>query len=111
MFGYAAFAQPTFASLAGNAIILSLSENIGVADASSQVSNFVQNITEDVLLNDLNSLGAIFIATRNEDIAVNDATTELTNYLLSHSEDTNLAEDETISAQFAASDTEDILAE
>ncbi len=42
MFGYAAFAQPTFASLAGNAIILSLNENINMADANRfyEASNY-----------------------------------------------------------------------
>ena len=38
MFGYAAFAQPTFAGLGGNSFVLSLTEDIVMADTMQNTS-------------------------------------------------------------------------
>jgi hypothetical protein len=48
MFGYAAFAQSTFAGLGGTAFALSISEDITLADSSAQASAFLQSITEPI---------------------------------------------------------------
>ena len=63
MFGISAYSQTPFASLAGNVIALSLTENINAADTNSQVWAFKQTITEDSTLNDINSGAGTFIGT------------------------------------------------
>ena len=76
MFGYAAFAQPPFASLAGTAHSLSLTENVNMADTSSQVYAFAPSITENVTMGDVSSFAGIFIATRNENFGIADSSTQ-----------------------------------
>ena len=62
MFGISAFAQTSFASLAGNAYFATLSENIGMADTNSQTWTFGQTITENFGITDNNSeAGSILI--------------------------------------------------
>jgi hypothetical protein len=53
MFGYAAFAQSTFAGLGGTAFALSISENISLADSSAQASAFLQSVTENLGVDDV----------------------------------------------------------
>ena len=61
MFGYAAFAQSTFAGLGGTAYALSISENINLADSSSQSSTFLQSITEPITVTQVaNDVGGNF---------------------------------------------------
>ena len=53
MFGYAAFAQPTFAGLGGNSFVLSLSENINMADTNSQIFAATASVTENIVMDDI----------------------------------------------------------
>jgi hypothetical protein len=52
MFGITAFAQAPFASLplGGNQFILAISEDFTSADASTQLSAFLQSITEPIIV-------------------------------------------------------------
>jgi hypothetical protein len=72
MFGYAAFAQPTFAGLGGNSFVLSLSEDIIMADASSQIFAFNPSVTENVVMDDIDATTGDFFGLINEFVAIQD---------------------------------------
>ena len=57
MFGIASFSQVPFASLAGNNFALSLTENLNSDDASTQLSAFLQSITEDITESEIEVTG------------------------------------------------------
>ena len=73
MFGISAFAQSPFASLGMNAYVLSITEDVNLADSNAQASAFLQSITEPITLTDLNSQGVIFIGTVSEEVGLADS--------------------------------------
>ena len=109
MFGYAAFAQSTFAGLGGTAYALSISEAITSADSSSQASAFLQSITEPITVTQVpNDTGANYFGSVTETISLADSSTQQSTFLLSRTEPITLADTPTIAAQFAVSRTEPI---
>jgi hypothetical protein len=109
MFGYAAFAQSTFAGLGGTAYALSISEAITSADSSSQASAFLQSITEPITVTQVpNDTGGNFFGSVTEAISVADSSTQQSTFLLSRAENLNPADTPTITGQFAVSRTEPI---
>jgi len=109
MFGYAAFAQSTFAGLGGTAYALSISEAITSADSSSQASAFLQSITEPITVTQVpNDTGGNFFGSVTEAITLADSSTQQSTFLLSRTENLNPADTPTIAAQFAVSRTEPI---
>ena len=60
MFGYAAFAQPTFAGLGSNSYLLSLSENFNSNDTITILAQFNLTDIENVSMADSNVWGWIF---------------------------------------------------
>ena len=110
MFGLSTISQVPFTTLPGGTavIYLSLVENVGVDDASTQIFNFLQSRTEPITMDDFNSQGSIFIGTIVENLNVDDSSTQQANFLQSITEDQTLEDQEFISADFAVSRTENI---
>jgi len=109
MFGYAAFAQSTFAGLGGTAFALSISENISLADSSSQSSTFLQSIAENIGVTQVaNDVGGNFFGSVTEAITVADSSTQQSAFLQSRTEPITLADTPTITGQFAVSRSEPI---
>jgi len=109
MFGYAAFAQSTFAGLGGTAYALSISEAITSADSSSQASAFLQSITEPITVTQVaNDVGGNFFGSVTEAISVADSSTQQSAFLQSRTEPITLADTPTITGQFAVSRSEPI---
>jgi hypothetical protein len=55
MFGISAFAQVPFASLANTGIVLSIIEDVGMADFSTQLSAFLLSQTNDIIVDDVDN--------------------------------------------------------
>jgi len=109
MFGYAAFAQSTFAGLGGTAYALSISEAITSADSSSQASAFLQSITEPITVTQVpNDTGGNFFGSVTEAITLADFSAQQSAFLQSRTEPITLADTPTITGQFAVSRTEPI---
>ena len=109
MFGYAAFAQSTFAGLGGTAYALSISEAITSADSSSQASAFLQSITEPITVTQVpNDTGGNFFGSVTEAITLADSSTQQSTFLQSRTEPITLADTPTITGQFAVSRSEPI---
>ena len=107
MFGTSAFAQAPFASLANTGIVLSIIEDFGMADSSTQLSAFLQSQTENIGIADvINDAGVNYFGSATETIAFDDSSTQLSTFLQTIAEDFSPADTPTISAQFAASATE-----
>ena len=62
MFGISAFAATPFASLAGNVFAFDITENITLADTSSQVSAFLQSLAENSTLGDSSTQLSTFLS-------------------------------------------------
>ena len=75
MFGYAAFAQPTFAGLGGNSYTFTLTENVGVADSNTQAWTFLQTITEPITVGNVDSEAGLFFGSIVENFGVADSST------------------------------------
>ena len=112
MFGYAAFAQPTFAGLGSNAYNLALTENVNMADSSTQISAFLDSITEaTVTMGDVSSFQGTFFEGIVENMALLDSSTVTAQFKSDISEATTLADVITIAAQFKSSITENFVSE
>ena len=109
MFGYAAFAQSTFAGLGGTAYALTISEAITSADSSTQASAFLQTITEPITVTQVaNDLGGNFFGSVTEAITMADSSTQASTFRQSITENLNPASAQTASAQFSVSRTEPV---
>ena len=109
MFGTSAFAQSPFATLGPVALDLSISEDITLADASTQASAFLQLITEPITVDEVeNDTGIIFFDSVTEAISVADSSTQASTFLQSRAENINAADAQTITAAFAVSRAEPI---
>jgi hypothetical protein len=109
MFGYASFAQSTFAGLGGTAFALSISEDIALADDSAQASAFLQSITEPITVDEVeNDVGGNFFGSVTEAISLADDSTQASTFLQSITEDIILADSQAVTAQFAVARAEDI---
>ena len=109
MFGYAAFAQSTFAGLGGTAYALTISENITSTDSSTQASAFLQSITEPITVTQVpNDTGGNFFGSITEAISLADSSTQASTFLMSRTENLNPASAQTASAQFSVSRTEPV---
>jgi hypothetical protein len=107
MFGISAFAQSPFASLAGTDIILSIIEDIGVDDSSTQLSTFLQSITEPIGVSDVeNDAGGNFFGSVTETITLDDSSTQASTFLQDITEDLLPADTPTIAADFSVSRAE-----
>jgi len=83
MFGYGAFAQPPFASLAGTAYALSISEDITLADSSTQSQTLLNSITENIGIADVvNDAGANYFGSLTEAITLDDSSAQVFAYHL-----------------------------
>ena len=63
MFGVSSFAQTPFAALpvfGGTVFVDSITENVGVADVSTQISAFLQSIIAPITVDDFNSQAGLF---------------------------------------------------
>ena len=108
MFGIAGFAQTPFASLAGASFSFSLTEDLTADDSSTQLSAYLQTITEPITESEIEVTGVgLFFASINENFNPDDASTQLSTFLQSITEDANLNDTPDIAAQFAADCTED----
>jgi hypothetical protein len=107
MFGISSFAQTPFASLAGAGFVFTLVEGIQSADSSTQQSNYSLGHVENVLLDEIDSTGAIFFANVTESLFSGDTSIVIAGYLGSVNEDVTSADSSTITAQFTSSVTED----
>ena len=61
MFGIASFAQVPFASLASVAYADSITENVGMDDASTQRYDYLQSIAEPMTITQDESFNALFV--------------------------------------------------
>lgn len=107
MFGISSFAETPFASLAGAGFVFTLVEGIQSADSSAQQSNYSLGHVENVLLDEIDSTGAIFFANVTESLFSGDTSIVIAGYLGSVNEDVTSADSSTITAQFTSSVTED----
>ena len=109
MFGYAAFAQSTFAGLGGTAFALSISENISSADSSTQSQALLNSIAENITVTQVaNDLGGNFFGSVTEAITMADSSTQASTFRQSITENLNPASAQTASAQFSVSRTEPV---
>jgi hypothetical protein len=107
MFGISSFAETPFASLAGAGFVFTLVEGIQSADSSTQQSNYSLSHVENVLLDEIDSTGAIFFANVTESLFSADTSIVIAGYLGSVNEDVTSADSSAIAAQFTSSVTED----
>ena len=103
MFGISSFAQVPFASLAGTAYTASVTEDVGMADANTQMWSFGQTLTENVVMTAFDSEAGFFVGTIVETFSVDDSSTQVSAFGQTITEPLTSAESETISAQFASS--------
>lgn len=109
MFGYAAFAQSTFAGLGGTAYALTISENISSADSSTQSQALLNSITENITVTQVpNDTGGNFFGSITEAITLADFSTQASTFRQSITENLNPADTPTITGQFSVSRTEPI---
>ena len=88
MFGISAFAQAPFASLGTLAFSFSITENIGMADSSTQQSAFLQSTTQNIIVDDVdNDAGINYFGSATETIAFDDSSTQLSTFLQTIAED------------------------
>lgn len=103
MFGVSSFAQTPFASLAGVAYALSVAENIGLADTSSQLSAFLQNIAEPITVDEVDATAGDFFSSVIEAVTSAESATVLAAFLVSATENYSSADTPAVAAQFAQS--------
>jgi hypothetical protein len=81
VFGIASFAQVPFSSLAGNVFLFDISEGFESADANTQVFAFLQSISEDSAIDDIDATAGDFYALVYEDTGLADSSTDLYAFL------------------------------
>jgi hypothetical protein len=81
MFGYASFAQPTFAGLGSSNYVLSISEDFSIADNESVLKTLFASISEPILSDyDAEVVIATFFAYITENLNPADASTALASF-------------------------------
>lgn len=112
MFGIPAYAATPFAALAGTNFSFAVTEDISAADSSTQLSAFLQTITENTVVDEVeNDVGGNFFAGLTEGIAFDDSSTQLSTFLQTFSDGVTQADDIAIAAQFAVALSEDTTVE
>ena len=81
MFGYAAFAQPTFAGLGSNQFSVNISEAITYADVQSSLRTTFANISESIISDiDIDAVIATFSASILESLTASDSSNVNANF-------------------------------
>jgi len=112
VFGIPAYAATPFAALAVNSFSFSVTEDIGAADSSTQLSAFLQTITENTVVDEVeNDVGGNFFAGVVESFTFDDSSTQQSAFLQTFSDGVTQADDPTIAAQFSVFRTEDTTVE
>jgi hypothetical protein len=87
MFGYAAFAQPTFAGLGGASYYVNALETLNLADNENAFRTTFANVLEQItLITDAEIVIATFFTYITESLSVADASTVLTSFVSSINE-------------------------
>ena len=87
MFGTSSFSQAPFASLvSGEDFALSLSENVGVSDFSTQISAYPQIISEQLTINEFNGTVGSFFSDIVESAHLADSNSVTTGFLATTTE-------------------------
>ena len=82
MFGYAAFAQPTFAGLGSNQFSVNISEAITYADVQSSLRTTFANISESIISDiDIDAIIATFSASISESLTASDSSNVNANFI------------------------------
>jgi len=82
MFGYAAFAQPTFSGLGGAYYFTAISEDVSLADNESVLKTLFASISENIISDyDAEVVIATFFTYITESLGVADASTVLTSFV------------------------------
>jgi hypothetical protein len=91
MFGISSFAQAPFASLAGTAFTAALSEDITLADSSSQIFAFNQSVAENFDISNIENTdgGSSFFFGATETLTFGDSSTQVSTFLQSLSENSS----------------------
>jgi hypothetical protein len=93
MFGYAAFAQPTFAGLGGSSYAVDILEALTLADNQTAVRVQNANISEAIIaISDIESVIAAFSSSITEVITVADSSSAIASFVSSISESITLAD-------------------
>jgi hypothetical protein len=102
MFGISSFAQTPFASLAGTAFTAALSEDITLADSSTQIFAFNQSFVENFGISNTENTdgGSTFFLDTSETLTSGDSSTQLSAFLQSLSENSNPNDDTGISTLY-----------
>lgn len=89
-------------------LIMLRTEDVQMADSSTQGSTFGQAIAENIILGDLSSQLSTFIVARTEGMTAADVLAMVRGSFFTVTENANIAELRTITAQFAAAVAENI---
>ena len=107
MFGIPAYAATPFAALAGTSYAFSVTEDIGAADSSTQLSTFLQTTTQNITMADTpNDAGISYSDGVNENITFGDSSTQASTFLQTFSDGVTQDDSVAIAAQFAVSRAE-----
>jgi hypothetical protein len=110
VFGIPALGVTSFATQAANIIGLTLAENVGVDDSSTQVQALLNTIAENIGIADVvNDAGANYFGSLTETITLGDSSTQQSAFLQSLSENFNPADTPAILAQFKAAIAENVI--
>lgn len=109
MFGYAAFAQPTFAGLGSAKFDVALTEALTSGDSATGAVTLISAITEDLTLNDAQSVVAALVSAIIETITAADLSVSIKIHNSDITEDIKLAELESVVAAFVSEIVEVII--